>query len=264
MLLYPSSTNKPVTIDHLSQLPEPQPMGRFHNPTPFADFVGEIGNSLDRHNISVGESEIVTTNENKNGEGQRMFGAMRIFGVGENAKEFSVVLAFRSSYDQSIKKGLAIGTSVMCCSNLCFSGDLGTWHTKHTTNSALRVKDMIDSAILKLPDAGAREVVRIEKYKSVEILPRTGDTALVHLYKNKALSASQLGTAINEWHKPSHEEHKLNGFSIFRLLNACTESIKPNGTTSNPFTIEAKTRAQTAFLDQVVDKGFSTAITTIH
>ena len=193
----------------------------------------------------------------------RMFGAIRLFGLGED-NQFNVVLGFRASYDQSIKRGLCIGSSVLVCSNLCFSSDLGVWNSKQSTNIDLRIPLMIDQAVQTLSEVGEREVKRIKDYKETEIMPRDGDGALVHLYRNRALSASQLGTALSQWEKPKHEEHKQTGFSAYRLLQACTEAIKPNGSTSNPFSVEQKTRKQTAFLDAVVDGGYSRVITAIH
>jgi hypothetical protein len=259
MLLYPSSTNRPVTIDNLTQLPEPPKLGRFHNPSSFANFVEQIGESLDLHKIQIGESEIVTANNN-----MRLFGAVRLFGLGASEKEFNIVLGFRASYDQSIKRGLCIGSSVLVCSNLHFSSDLGVWNSKQSTNIDQRIPLMIDQAVQTLPEVGEREVKRIKDYKETEILPRDGDGALVHLYRNRALSASQLGTALNQWANPKYEEHKESGFSAYRLLQSCTQAIKPNGSTSNPFSVEQKTRTQTKFLDAVVDGGYSRAITTIH
>jgi hypothetical protein len=258
MLLYPSSTNRSVTIDNLSQLPEPPKLGRFHNPSGFANFASQIGESLNLHGIQIGESEIVTSNND-----MRMFGAIRLFSLGED-KSFNIVLGFRASYDQSIKRGLCIGSSVLVCSNLCFSGSLGEWQSKQSTNIDLRVVTMIDNAIQTLPEVGAREVKRIKDYKETELMPRDGDGSLVHLYREGALSASQLGTALTQWKKPKYEEHEQAGFSAYRLLQACTQAIKPNGATSNPFSVENKTRKQTAFLDAVVDGGYSRAITTIH
>jgi hypothetical protein len=123
---------------------------------------------------------------------------------------------------------------------------------------------MIDQAVQTLPEVGEREVKRIKDYKETELMPRDGDGSLVHLYREGALSASQLGTALTQWKKPKYEEHEQAGFSAYRLLQACTQAIKPNGSTSNPFSVEKKTRKQTAFLDAVVDGGYSRAITTIH
>lgn len=253
-LIYPSSTNTPYTRTQLAGIHTPPPLGAFHAPFSFEEYVETIYHGLDLAGIEVEAEEFVTSHDN-----QRLFGALElkipsIEGeyIPAGGRDHRIVLGLRGSHDQSITRGLALGSQVLVCSNLCFSGNLGSIATKQTTNIGARLPGLIRSAIDLIPEEAQRNVQRFDRYRNTDIAPRQGDAALIEIHRRGGLSAPQLGKAVKEWDRPSHDEHGEQGFTAWRLLNACTEAVKPTGAQSNPQLIEQRTGHISSFLDECV------------
>ena len=252
-LIYNSAGNKEYSFAALGNLDTPPPMGRFHSPYAFQDFVGNIKHGLELENITVEKEEFITHHDD-----QRLFGAMQIripsvSGEYIAKNDFQFVLGLRGSHDQSIPRGMVLGNQVMVCSNLCFNGDLGSsLNTKQTLNITTRIPELVRRTLSVIPEQAEKQIQRVEAYKNTTITKRQGDAALVELLRLDAISPPQLGKAVKEWDKPTYSEHADQGLSIWRMLNACTESIKPGGANCNPVLIEQRTRKISTFLDEVV------------
>jgi hypothetical protein len=244
-LLYPSASNQVINQDGLQLLPPAPRRGAFHNPVSFYDFTTEIFSALSKFQIEVGRSEMVTTNDSN-----RLFGCVELFGLSED-KSYKMLMGFRASYDSSVSRGIVVGSQVMVCSNLCFNGSLGQVSTKQTTFINSRLPSLISRAVELLPEAGERQARRIETYKDRELTTRQGDALLVESHRRGGLSGSQLATAISEWDTPRFAEHGEHGDSVYKLWNAQTQAVKPNGANSNPQTIETRTTIQSALMDEI-------------
>ena len=149
-------------------------------------------------------------------------------------------------------RAITLGNRVMVCSNLCFSGDIGTMSTKQTTNIWNRLPNLVDQAVAQIPQLAQREDDRVDAYKLFDMSPRHGDAALVEMTRRGALTPAQLGRAIQEWDRPSFDEHTDSGFTAWRLLNACTEAVKPRGERVNMHTVQERTGIASAFINEVV------------
>lgn len=250
-LIYPSSINKEYTRGQLEGIVTPPPLGAFHQPYSFSDFVDTIHNGLEIEGIEIISEEYVTSHEDL-----RLFGALELHipvlegeFIPAGGRDHKLILGFRGSHDQTVTRGLAIGSQVLVCSNLCFSGDLGNISTKQTTNIATRLPGAVRTALALIPEHAALNARRFDAYKNFNIERRQGDAALVEIYRQGGLSAPQLGKAIKEWDTPSHDDHAQFGYSAWQLFNACTEAIKPTGAQSNPNIIVDRSAKITAFLD---------------
>ena len=252
-LLYTSPGDNQITRLQMADLPLPQAMGRFHQPYAFSDYVEEIHHSLDREGLVATTQEYVTSHDN-----QRMFGAMTITpkaleGELITAEDWELILGVRGSHDQSVQRGITLGSRVMVCSNLCFDGNLGTFNSKQTTNIAARIPHLVRSAISRVPQMAHKLEGSYEAYRNTVLKPRHGDAALVELHRRGALAAPQLGRAIAEWDRPSHVEHAAQGHSVWRLMNAATEALKPVGTASvNMNLVQERSQKVSAFLNEIV------------
>ena len=262
-LLYPSTINTPFTRSQLSALPTPKPMGRFHHPYPFAQYVDDIVHSLGQANISIHKEEYVTSHEN-----QRLFGALEVsintqqlqsqsqslegeyLPGTESNSQYKYIVGLRGAHDQSIQRGLCLGTQVMVCSNLCFSGNLGNLNTKQTTNIASRLPSLIRSAVEALPGYKAINEKRFALYKEARLNQNQVNYLLINLLRQNALSAPQVHKALKEWDKPKHDEHGQYGPSAWRFLNACTEALKPGGNNFNPHTLVDRSSQVISFMDK--------------
>ena len=249
-LMYSSGKDNVMTFEQLRQVPTPPSRGRFHQPYSFGEYAGEVAQQLARHNLHIVEQEYAVRKD-----GQQMFGVMEIAPVeGEliTADDWKILIGLKGAHDQSITRGICIGTSVLVCSNLCFSGNLGNLFTKQTTNIGMRLPGMIRETVARIPDAAHHMEARFDGYKNFGLKQRWGDAAIVELYRRGALSSAQMGKAVNEWDTPSHAEHAALGFSAWRLFNACTEALKPGGESVNMNLIADRSARVTTFLDDMI------------
>lgn len=238
-LMYSRKDDVLLTRAQLAHLPTPAPMGAFHHPYPFADYVNDVHEALDKVGIAVtAEDYAVTKDHNK------MFGMMEVSLKGEliTADEWNMNIGLRGSHDQRIPRGLVLGTQVIVCSNLCFHGNIGQFKTKQTVHIGKRLPGLIHDAVMRIPEMASVQDAAFKRMKELEFKARWGDAALVDMYRQGAFSAPQLARAIDEWHNPTYAEHASHGWSLWRLLNAGTEALKPTGQTTNMITVEQRTR----------------------
>lgn len=236
-----------MTADQLAAVPTPAPMGRFHQPVGFGDFLELVKHRMERAGINIDREEYVTTEDR-----QTFFGMMAINLDGLSMDGVELTLGIRGSHNQKVPRGLVIGNRVIVCSNLCFSGDLANVSTKQTTNIWSRLPAMVDQAVHRIPQMAQREAARVDAFKGFELKPRWGDAALVEIHRRGGLSGAQMARAVNEWDQPCHEEHAEDGFTAWRLLNAVTEAVKPQGDRVNMETIRERTAITTGFIDEIV------------
>lgn len=233
-----------LTADQLAQVPTPAPQGRFHQPVGFGDFMELIRLRLDRAGITIHQEEYCLDNA-----GDTFFGTMALGLDGFQRDDMQITLGVRGSHSQKVPRAICLGNRVMVCSNLCFSGDLATLSTKQTTNVWNRLPGLVDTAVASIPALAHREEERADSYKLFGMNPRHGDAALVELARRGALTSAQLGRAIQEWDRPSFEEHAEDGFNAWRLLNAVTEAQKPTGQTCNMDLVRSRTAKAVDFID---------------
>ena len=225
-----------ITREQLQQVPTPAPMGRFHQPYPFHEFIDDVYEGLDRNNLSVLDSEFEISKD-----GMKLFGAMEV-SIDTITGDFRQIIGVRGSHDQTIPRALVAGTQVMVCSNLCFSGDLSRFNTKQTLNMRSRLPALIDNAVKRIPEEAAKQEEVFQSYKDYEFSkPQDGYQLLVAAYKANGLSAAQLGTAINEYDQPTYSEHTEFGYSAWRAFNAATQAVKPTGQQVNHNLIAKRT-----------------------
>lgn len=245
-LLYSRINEALYTRDALRLLPTPVPQGRYHHPLPFGEYADFVADSLEREGFGIVKEEYAVNKAN-----DKMFGLMEVAPLeGEliRAKDWTVQVGIRGSHDQSIPRGLTLGSRVLVCSNLCFHGSLGTFKTKQTTAIMQRLPAMIRRAVSLIPQMAKEQERHFEAYKNLELSPRQGDAALVELYRRDAFTSGQLARAIAEWDNPSYADHGELGYTGWRLLNASTEALKPTGERVNYETIRERSEKVSRFI----------------
>ena len=231
-LMYNSATDIKVEREYLANLQTPAPMGSRHAPYPFFNFATDTVNAIQDAGFTIeAEDYAITKDEN------RMFGLLNVSRpVAPVAPyrpfqkwrpKWNLLVALRGAHDQSISRGLAIGSRVLVCSNLCFHGDLGNWKSKQTTNIADRIPEMVRDAVSGLGHAGERLTVDFNKFSDTEITTAQGDNVLLDIFRSGGFSPSQLGRAIEDWDSCSVEEHTANGRNLWWLFNSATHALKP-------------------------------------
>lgn len=229
-------------------LPE-HALGARHYPLPYGEYVDQVQESIEHHGYRIKEEQYGVLRD-----GGQFFGLMEIAPIeGEYipANEYGLMVGLRGSYDQSLPRGLALGSHVFVCDNLAFSGEVN-FHTKQTLNIQRRLPRLIGGAVNQLVDMAGIQENRFKAYKEQEMKPRWGDAAIVECVRRKVINPSQVGKVIEEWDTPSHEEHLNDGRrTLWTFHNAITEAIKPNGERPAVLLNQPRTIRMTKFLDEV-------------
>ena len=238
-LLYNSATDIKVEREYLANLQTPPPMGKRHAPYAFHSFATDTVDAIERAGFTIEQEDYAITKDEN-----RLFGLLNVsrpvvqdsptFGVPAlHRPKWNLLVALRGAHDQSISRGLAIGSRVMVCSNLCFHGDLGNWNSKQTTNIAHRIPEMVADAVAGLGDAGRKLTVDFDAFNAKQITREAGDKVLLDIYRSGGFSASQMGRAVDDWDECSVEEHTANGRNLWWLFNSATHALKPTGANTN-------------------------------
>jgi hypothetical protein len=239
-----------VTRNELAALPLPEARGPRHVVRPFAEDVDLVELQLNELGLVITDEAFGTVADH-----QRYFGVLEVAPLeGEwlsKNHDYSLMVGLRGSYDQSIARGLAIGSRVFVCDNLAFSGEVSIL-TKQTTNVGDRLPRLMRDAVAQIPQLAEHQNRRFEVYRNVELRPRAGDAMVIELLRRGVINTTQVERVVREWDTPSHAEHAEQGYSVWRMHNAVTEGIKP--TNPGRFTLPAiwtATTKLTGFLDEV-------------
>lgn len=255
-LMYSTTQDKPVNRAMLSSIVTPPALGRFHRPYSFAEYVTDVHEALDRQNIQVHSEEYAVTKTEK-----KLFGLMEIEppaleGELIEKKDWNLMLGLRGSHDQTIPRGLVIGTRVIVCSNLCFSGDIAQISSKQTLRLRSRLPGLIGQAVARIPALAQRQVKVFDAYRNHQMTAKQGDAGLVDVYRRQGLTSAQLGKAITEWHEPAHNEHGEQGWTAWRFMNAITEALKPTGSHVNMDLVNRRSQIATRVTNELAGVDF--------
>jgi hypothetical protein len=229
--MYNPSNEDLMNRTDLHLLPTPPKLGRFHQPYAFGDYVDHVTKALNDMGVTVAQEEYAVSKDN-----MKMFGSMEIRPMeGEliKATDWKLLVGIRGSHDQSIARGLVLGSQVMVCSNLCFHGNLGHLRTKQTTNIEGRIRTLIRQSVHHIPAMAERQDAVFDMYKEKRLSMYRAEAALVEMFRRGGLSGNQLAVAVSEWDKPTYEEHAENKGSAWQLFNAATQALKPTGQNVN-------------------------------
>ena len=233
-------------------LPLPEHFGGArHNPVPYGEYVDQVADSIRSQGYAINDEKYGVDQD-----GGKFFGLMEIAPaiegefLGKDDKEFGLMVGLRGSYNQSLARGLAIGSRVFVCDNLAFSGEV-SFKTRQTTNINARLPGMIHNAVDQLLDLSVLQEKRFDAYKDREFKPRWGDAAMIECVRRGIVNPSQVGKVIEQWDTPIHDEHAAHGYSAWRFHNAVTEAIKPTAGRPAVLQNQERTIKLTSFLDEV-------------
>lgn len=241
--------SKAVDRTYLAAMPLPAALGPRHVVRPYIEDVEIVTQAMATCGLEVVDEAYGVTHD-----GGRMFGVMEVKPLeGEFlGKDYGLMVGLRGSYDQSITRGLAIGSRVFVCDNLAFGGTVEV-RTKQTLNIGERIPRLLIDAVRQIPVMAAHQQRRFDAYRLRNMTPRQGDAMVVELLRKGVISTTQVERVVKEWDEPSHEEHAEDGYTVWRMHNAVTEAVKPKD--ADRFAIPAiwdRTTKMTSFFDEVV------------
>lgn len=211
-----------MPLEEIRALPIPKPQGPRHNPIPFDTFIDNVKNTLIARDVAI-EDEAYAVYDN-----QRLFGLIQVrLSDTRNLTDYAFMVGLRGSHDQSMSRGLSVGSRVFVCDNLAFSGEQ-VIKTKQTLNVEERLPGLVTQAIAKFPGMFAVQESLFEDFRLHLLNDRKADALITEMLRRNVLPASKMRPLIHEWDNPTHEEHVEDGRTYWSLMNAVTQVLKPN------------------------------------
>ncbi len=158
------------------------------------------------------------------GDGARYFGLLEITN-GTPTEDYSLVVGLRNSHDKSFPAALVLGSSVFCCDNLAFSGEVKL-SRRHTVFIERDLPGLVQRAVGQLADCRLKQDQRIETYKQKRLTNSRAHDLMIRAVDARVLPVTQLPRVLDEWRRPSHKEFVEGGQTAWRLFNAFTETLK--------------------------------------
>lgn len=243
-----STGSQYVPRSHLDLVQIPAATDSFR-PVPHGLFTDKITTMIENAGYEITKTDLILAKQ-----GQQLFGTMYLARPETAHLGYGAAVGFRSSYDKTLSLGLTVGSSVFVCSNLAFSGDI-TLFRRHTTNVMTDLDYKLFNAINQLGTYFKRDDKRYAAYRATTLDQRDADHLIAGFLRNNVIGSTDVGTLLREWYEPSHAEHTEGGNTVWRLLNAATETLKSNsalGLRTLPF----KTQRLQTMLDDFIDVDF--------
>ena len=159
-------------------------------------------------------------------EDNEMFAVWRIQN-GESHPDYDLTIGLRNSHNKMFAAGMAVGSYVLVCSNLDFSGEvvIGRKHTRHILRD---LRGLVETAFSKVQAMRILQDRRIEVYKERTPSDTEVHDFLVRSVDQNVMANSYIPKVLKEYRTPSHEEFFNEGRvrTGWTLLNAYTEVFK--------------------------------------
>jgi hypothetical protein len=247
-----------VEVDREAVISSPTPAAtESHYPVAHKTFIENIETSLLKGGYDIVSAEHSLC-DGKDRESKDVIKDARYFGLYHLSTQgadgdYSWLVGARNSHDKTFPAGIAGGTGVFVCDNLCFSGDIKVTR-KHTKNVLRDFQHLCSRAIGKLGDVLLQTDQRINAYKSHNLSDEAASKLLLDCAIDaRATTPSKIEAVWNEWRTPRHEEFApRNAWSMF---NAFTEIAKG----VNPTTAINRGEALHGVFDSVVGLNFAPA-----
>ena len=164
--------------------------------------------------------------------GSRYFGLLEVE-IDSRERDFTTVVGLRNSNDKTIPAGLCLGSHVLVCDNLCFSGQVAL-SRKHTRFIMRELPRLVCNAILALEGLRERDDGRIAAYKQRRINHKTAHDLAVQAIDQRIIPVTKLPMLLSDWRQPAHDAFLEDGQSIWRFQNAITEVWKDSNLNTIP------------------------------
>lgn len=217
-----------VSNERLTEVPTPQPEGRWH-PIAHHVLVEQVHSGLEAAGMRV-----VNTAHALNRNSAHYFGLMQV--MDDNASdEWGTIVGLRNSHDKRFPAGLAIGSAVFTCDNLSFQGQV-VLSRKHTTNIMRDLPQVTNRAIGRLASFVGTTQQRANTYKDREMGNREAHDLVIRSLDAGAITTTMVPKVLEQWRTPNHVEFRDR--NLWSLYNAFTETLK-GGLLKLPFRSEA-------------------------
>jgi len=206
-----------VERDRLTLVPTPEATETWF-PIPHAALLSQVEDKLKRTGL-----QIVNQAHALGHEGNRYFGLLEVR-TGTNPDDFSLVIGVRNSHDMSFPAGLVLGSRVLVCDNLSFSGEIRIAR-KHTKFIERDLPQLVEVAVGRLADQRQKQEVRFLTYKQSELSDQDAHDLVIRALDAQVIPATKIPHVLTEWRDPRYPEFR-EGKTAWRWFNAVTEVLK--------------------------------------
>lgn len=155
--------------------------------------------------------------------GQKYFGVLDIANSNANCPgdtpDFQLAIGLRNSHDKSLSVGLCIGSRVMVCSNLAFSGDIQLFR-KHTSYVERDLRPRMEEALGRVSKIHARQIKQFACYKAEMLNDLQARHLLVECVKRGVIGSGDVLSVLAQWEAPTYAE--FDRPNLWRFFNAVT------------------------------------------
>lgn len=199
-------------------VPTPRPTESW-TPIPHIELVNHVESTIRSNGLTVGTQAHSLTHD-----GMRYFGLMEIQRRVSD-QDYCWVLGLRNSHDKTFPAGIVAGSSVFCCDNLAFSGEVKLAR-KHTRFILRDLPQLVQGAVGKLMERWHHQDSRIASYKLTDLDDRTAHDLVVRALDVGVCPNRHIPLVLHEWRMPRHEAFLPR--NVWSLFNAFTETLKGN------------------------------------
>lgn len=205
-----------VTEDLIRSIPAPEPTDSWH-PISHGELLDTVFGSMN----SVG-FEVSNVQYGIGQDRHRMFGVASVPNVRIN-DQVGATLGFRNSTDKAFAAGVAFGSRVFVCDNLCFSGER-VINRKHTSHIMRDLPDLVLDAVGGLVQSAERMAQEFERLGEFTMDDVLADHVIVEAASRDIIPYSGIKYVRAQWNEPAYPDFEPR--NAWSLHNAFTEVLK--------------------------------------
>lgn len=190
-------------------------------PVPYGDFINTTIARLSNLNLRVVDQKFALARS-----GGQMFGALRCQN-GINQPDWSLSIGLRSSYDRSLKIGLAAGHEVFVCDNLAFSGEV-VMQRMHTGGVLVELPNRIDNMLGKVVTYKDKIMNEISLFKESVVDDLLAHDVIFDAARHQIIGPGNIIDIVDEWNHPTYDEfEECNAWSLFNAFTTVMGKKNP-------------------------------------
>lgn len=204
-----------VAREELARERTPAATATWH-PIPHDVLLREVEESLGRNGLRVTAERHALARD-----GDRYFGLLQVAN-GREPGDHAWVLGLRNSHDQSFPAGLVVGSKVLVCDNLAFSGEI-VIARRHTRWILRDLPRLVMDGVGQLGQRWHTQEDRFARYRATALADRDAHDLLVRALDARAATATQVPEVLRRWRRPEHKEFEVR--TAWSLFNAFTSTV---------------------------------------
>ena len=227
-----------VTREQVAAVPVPQST-RSYKPVPYAEAI-DLMHLQAKQTLGL---EVVSETYGLNVKGNQMFALMTLK---TDREDSGLSIGLRQSYNKTLPLGVAVGSQVFVCDNLCFSGDAFKVVRKNTVNVWADFQRLLGEQMHNALGHYHNVNKDCDLLKATPCHQQRGFAMLGVAMGQELLTPNQASVAFQDWKTPRHEEFADR--NMWGLYNAVTEGLKKGAPAR---IMERHTAAHKFFIDAV-------------